>query len=98
MSSEGSVSAWLAQLQAGDRAAAQPLYERYFLRLAALARKKLRGMRRRADDEEDVALSALDSFCRRAEEGRFPRLDDRHDLWRLLFRITECKSRKLIRD
>ena len=33
-------------------------------------------------DEEDVALSAFDSLCRGAVEGRFPRLDDRNDLWR----------------
>ena len=35
----------------------------------------------RLADEEDVALSAFDSFCRGAEQGRFPRLDDRDDLW-----------------
>jgi hypothetical protein len=30
MSTEGSVSEWIAQLQAGDRAAVQPLWERYY--------------------------------------------------------------------
>jgi DNA-directed RNA polymerase specialized sigma24 family protein len=43
------------------------------------------------EDEEDAALSAFDSFCRAASEGRFPRLDDRDDLWRLLVAITEHK-------
>jgi serine/threonine protein kinase len=32
---------------------------------------------------EDVALIAFDSVCRRAEEGRFPRLDDRDGLWQV---------------
>jgi hypothetical protein len=67
MSSEGSVTQWLGQLQAGDPAAVQPLWERYFQRLVGLARLKLRGAPRRAADEEDVALSAFDSFCRNAE-------------------------------
>ena len=47
-------------------------------------------------DEEDVALSAFDSFCRGAEQGRFPKLSDRDDLWRLLFVITERKAIDLV--
>ena len=41
MSSEGSVTRWIEALQAGDSAAAQQLWERYFRRLVDLARKKL---------------------------------------------------------
>jgi hypothetical protein len=49
-------------------------------------------------DEEDVALSAFDSFCRAAEGGRFPRLDDRDDLWRLMLTFTARKAAHLVRD
>lgn len=42
-------------------------------------------------DEEDVVLSAFDSFCRGAAAGRFPRLEDRDDLWKLLVQIT-CRT------
>jgi len=92
MSSAGSVTTWIEQLRAGDRAAAQRLWERYFPRLVGLARKRLQGLPRRAADEEDVALSALASFCRGAEQGRFPRLEDRDDLWALLVVITARKA------
>jgi DNA-directed RNA polymerase specialized sigma24 family protein len=98
MSSEGSVTRWLGPLQEGDSAAVQPLWERYFRRLVGLARKKLRSAPRRAADEEDVALSAFDSFCRNAEQGRFPRLLDRDSLWRLLVVFTARKSAHLLRD
>jgi DNA-directed RNA polymerase specialized sigma24 family protein len=97
MSSGQSVTYWLHQAQAGDAAAAQELWERYFQRLVALARKKLQGAARRAADEEDVALSAFDSFFRGAEQGRFPRLKDRHDLWRLLIVLTCRKAAHLVR-
>lgn len=80
MSSDGSVTRWIDALQAGDRAAAQRLWERYFPRLVGLARARLQGAPRRAADEEDVALSAFDSFCRCAERGRFPDLVDRESL------------------
>jgi DNA-directed RNA polymerase specialized sigma24 family protein len=91
MSSRGSVTGWLDLLKAGDHAAAQQLWARYFSALVKLARKKFRDLPRRATDEEDVALSAFDSFCRAAEEDRFPRLDDRHDLWQVLALLTARK-------
>jgi DNA-directed RNA polymerase specialized sigma24 family protein len=92
MSAEGSISLWIHQLKDGDELAVQKLWEGYFQRLVALARAKLRGVQRRAEDEEDVALSAFDSFCRRAEQGRFPQLNNREDLWRLLVMITARKA------
>jgi DNA-directed RNA polymerase specialized sigma24 family protein len=52
----------------------------------------LHGAPRRAADEEDVALSAFDSFCRGAEQGRFPQLVDREDLWQLLVVLTARKA------
>jgi DNA-directed RNA polymerase specialized sigma24 family protein len=98
MSSQGSVSRWLGLLQAGDPAAARQLWERYFCRLVGLARTKLHGLARPAADEEDVALSAFDSFCRNAGQGRFPQLHDRDNLWRLLVVITARKAAHLFRD
>jgi DNA-directed RNA polymerase specialized sigma24 family protein len=97
MSSSGSVSIWLAELKAGDAFAAQRLWENYFPRLAGLARKKLQDLPRRAADEEDVALSAFDSFCRGAEQGRFPCVTDRDNLWALLVTITARKALQLVR-
>jgi RNA polymerase sigma factor (sigma-70 family) len=88
----------LAPVQAGDPAAVQQLWERYFRRLVGLARKKLHGARLGAGDEKDVALSALASFCRNAERGRFPLLADRDGLWRLLVTITARKAAHLLRD
>ena len=47
-------------------------------------------------DEEDVALSAFESFYRRAERGQFPQLEDRDDLWQLLFVLTVRKAVNLV--
>jgi DNA-directed RNA polymerase specialized sigma24 family protein len=91
----GSVTEWVARLKAGDQAAAQGLWERYFHRLVLLARQRLRAAPRRVADEEDVALSAFDSFCRGAACGRFPLLTDRNSLWPLLVVITARKARDL---
>ena len=97
MSSSGSVTVWVQALKAGDERAAQRLWEDYFQKLVALARHKLGGLPRAAADEEDVALSAFESFCRGAADGHFPRLADRHDLWQLLVLLTARKTYHLIR-
>jgi RNA polymerase sigma factor (sigma-70 family) len=92
MPSSGSVTFWIGRLKAGDAAAAQKLWEAYFRRLVGLARKKLQGVPRRAADEEDVVLSAFDSFCQGVGRDRFPRLQDREDLWQVLVLITARKA------
>jgi DNA-directed RNA polymerase specialized sigma24 family protein len=98
MSSTDPITHWIDQLVAGDRTAVQPLWERYFRRMAGLARQRLRGAARVPADEEDVALSAFDSFCRGAEQGRFPDLTDRDSLWSHLFFYTIRKASHLIRS
>jgi hypothetical protein len=92
--SGGSVTHWLRQLQEGEDEAAREIWQRYGARLIALARDtlRLRGAARRVADEEDVALSVFDSFCRGAEQGRFPDLSGRDNLWQLLVVLTARKA------
>src|SRR5262249_36591549 len=97
MAPDGSVTRWIDLLKEGNHAAAQPLWDAYYQRLVTLARARLRGVSRRAADEEAVALSSFDSFCRGAARGRFPRLEDRDDLWQLLVVITVRKACDLVR-
>jgi DNA-directed RNA polymerase specialized sigma24 family protein len=90
--SGGSITRWIGQLKDGDRATSQQIWEAYFSRLVGLARARLRDAPRGRADEEDIALSAFDSFFRRAERGQFPQLQDRDDLWQLLFVLTVRKA------
>jgi DNA-directed RNA polymerase specialized sigma24 family protein len=92
VSNDDSVTLWLDGIKAGDPLDIQRLWNRYFQRLVRLAGAKLPGHCRRAFDEEDVALSAFQSFCERAGRGQFPQLDDRDDLWRVLATITVRKA------
>src|SRR5439155_21014266 len=93
MDENGSVTVWLNRLKVGDRdEAASRLWEAYFRRLVGLARGHLKNRPRGPADEEDVALSAFDSFVRAAGAGRFPRLDDRDDLWQVLLVVTSRKA------
>jgi DNA-directed RNA polymerase specialized sigma24 family protein len=65
--------------------------------MVGMARHKLKGTPRQMADEEDVALSAFNSFCLGAEKGNFTQLTDRSNLWPLLVSITAHKAVDLIR-
>jgi DNA-directed RNA polymerase specialized sigma24 family protein len=91
MPSADSVTIWIQQLKERERAAVQKLWEGYFPRLVRQAQRWLRRTPVKVVDAEDIALSAFKSFCLRAEQGRFPKLFDRHDLWQLLVVIAYRK-------
>jgi RNA polymerase sigma factor (sigma-70 family) len=91
VSDTDSVSTWIGLLRRGDAKAAQRLWERYFHQMVELAHARLRGRHQVAADEEDVALDAFARFCRSARLGRFPDLNDRHGLWKLLIVMT-CQN------
>src|SRR6185436_2726764 len=94
--SNSSVSVWVKRLIDGEKnLPVEKLWERYYQRLVRLARGKLGSRPRRVADEEDVALSAFDSFCKGATDGRFPELNDRDNLWRILVTITARKAYQL---
>jgi DNA-directed RNA polymerase specialized sigma24 family protein len=88
----GSVTHFFSQLRTGDPAAAEALWQRFFPRLVALARRTLAGCPQRVADADDAAQSAFASFCLRVRAGEFA-IRDRDDLWRLLGVITVNKAR-----
>ena len=99
MNEPGSVTVWLKHFKTsqGRDEAVSRLWGRYFTLLVLRARERLQ-LRAPAVDGEDVALSAFDSFVRAAEAGRFPRLEDRNDLWQILLVLTARKAANVVRD
>jgi len=86
------VSQWLLHLAEGDADAAQKIWNDYFGKLVGLARRKLEGVPRRDSDEEDVALSAMNSFYQGLAQHKFDHLHNRDDLWKLLVTLTVRKA------
>jgi RNA polymerase sigma factor (sigma-70 family) len=92
MEPPGSISGLVPALHEGDRLAMQKLWERYFQPLVRVARSRLRPDRCRAAGAEDVALDAFLELCAclaRPDAGRrFPHLERREQLWKLLVCFT----------
>ena len=70
--------------------ATEALWRHFFPKLVGYAEQKMRAMPSKAQDGEDVALSAMHSFFEITDLGRYE-LRSRSDLWRLLVTITYRK-------
>lgn len=89
METPGSVTVLLQQMT--DQLAAQTLYERYIQQLVTVANRKLGRVPRAFADGEDVAQSVFQQFF--AGFQRFPKLNDRRDLWQILLMLTARRCR-----
>lgn len=91
MDSEEPITGWIDGLRKGDESAAQKIWQHFSERLCDAARLKIHPRTRRVYDEEDAAVSAFRSLCLGVAGGRFPDLDDRESLWRLMLVIASRK-------
>ena len=87
------ITHYLPALHRGDEQAAERLWREYFVKIVRLARRRMEGLRLRAADEEDVAVSAMNSFCRMAKNREEP-IADSTELWKLLATIVKRKVNK----
>lgn len=94
MSSAGSLTRVVHELSSPDQRqrdeAARVIWECYAPRLKALIRRHLDSRILRREDEQDILQSMFASFCQGQSTGKAPPAS-RHELWRLLVRITMCK-------
>ena len=97
MSKDEEVSSWVLHLANGDEEISRQIWNEYFGKLVRLARRKLDGMPLRDVDEEDVALSAMNSFYQGMTKQKFDHLKNREDLWKLLVTITARKATAKLR-
>lgn len=95
--SRDDVTQLLQRVKQGDHVAFEKLWQLYFEKLVHLARRNLNSMPSAFANENDVVQSVMFSWYRRMIDGKFPRLNDRHGLWKLLLTITLNKSRALVR-
>jgi len=98
MSSDQSITDLLPRLLEGDSIAERHVWDAFFANLCRVAHRRLAGRRTRGGDEEDVAIGAFASVCRRLKRGDYPELNSRDGLWRLLVAVTERKAYTLLRD
>lgn len=92
MDLEKSVTKWIVHLEDGDEEAARVIWDKFFSRASALAKRKLANATQNAVDNEDVALSAMNALCRGMQERRFKKVENRDDLWQILAMLTSRKA------
>ncbi len=98
MDIEDEVTLWIQQFADDPDSNTNRIWQNYYQKLIHVARRKLRDMPRRHLDEEDVATDAMNSLFKGIQSGRFPDLNDRQGLWKILLTITARKAAKAIRS
>lgn len=91
MADSDPISLWIEGLRQADDQAACSVWNHFAGRLCELARRQLNPSVRRVYDEEDAVQSVFRSVCLGFTQGRFPDLNDRESLWRLMLVITGQK-------
>jgi len=81
----------LQGIRDGDEQSLTKFWKHHFDRLVSLARRKMANLRLRTHDEEDFALSAINSFYRGLAEKRFDSIRSNNELWKLLATIVVRK-------
>ena len=95
---DNEITVWLNKVECHPDAAMEKIWQAYYERLVSFARLKLKDHPRRSVDEEDVAAQAFNSLYNGIKANRFPKLNDRHDLWKLLLTIAARKASYAIRN
>lgn len=88
---ENSVTSWIQAVRVGDEDSARLLWERYFVSLMRIARSRMGTLPRATYDEEDATISTFRVLCRRLQEGGYPELSDRTELWQLMLTVIMRK-------
>jgi DNA-directed RNA polymerase specialized sigma24 family protein len=97
-SSTGSVSRLFPGLANGDQAAQAEIFDRFFAIVTRLADQKLGQLPRRVADEEDVALNVMHDALTGIRERRFRDLQNRQDLWQIVWDLINKRSHDLTRS
>lgn len=97
MEEQDEITVWINQLADRPETSMDMIWRNYYGKLVGYAKRKLRDMPKRHLDEEDIAVDAMNSLFEGAQAGRFPDLNDRDDLWKILLTITARKASKAIR-
>src|SRR6056297_2956126 len=85
------------RLERGESQAMEELFEKYSPRLQQIATQNIQSGLKRRFDGEDVVQSVFRTFFRRQKEEKL-RVEHSEQLWRLLVRITLCKTRSRARQ
>jgi len=88
------LSVLLEGIRSGDEESQTKFWNLHFGRLVSLARRKMSNIRLRTHDEEDFAISAIDSFYHGLAKRRFDAIRTNNELWKLLTTIVVRKIAK----
>ena len=93
----GSVTGLIGRVKKQDSVAAHELWRRYFTQLHHVAKKNFGDSHSPEADEEDAASMAFHAMLDGFKSGRFAKINNRDEFWRMVVTITKRNVVKIQR-
>lgn len=90
----GSITQWLLKLKSGESHAAELIWKRYYAKLVLVASEQLVNNPDRAVEGADLVQSSFRNVCLAVLDGKYSELENRVELWNLLFIATMNRVRQ----
>ena len=95
---QGSITHWLQELKSGQSQAAEAIWLRYYPKLVLIASRRLTNNPDRAVEGADLVQSSFRNVCLAVIDGKYPDIENRVELWNLLYVATLNRVRQHFRE
>lgn len=92
------ITEYLQAYKAGDAARLNDILQAYWSQLVAHCEHRLSGRFKAQQDGQDFAIQAFQNLADGIKRGRWPRLENRDDLWQVLLQAANCRIKDFVRN
>jgi RNA polymerase sigma factor (sigma-70 family) len=92
------ITEYLKAFKAGDAARLNDILKAYWSQLVAHCEQRLSRKFKPQQEGQDFAIQAFHNLAEGVRRGRWPRLDNRNDLWQVLLQAANCRIKDFVRN
>ena len=92
------ITEYLQAYKAGDSARLNDILNAYWCQLVAHCDARLSRRFRTQQEGQDFAIQAFQNLAEGIQRGKWPRLENRSDLWQVLLQVSNCRIKDYVRQ
>jgi DNA-directed RNA polymerase specialized sigma24 family protein len=92
------ITEYLQALKAGDADSLNDILNAYWCQLVTHCDARLSRQLKTQQEGQDFAIQAFQNLAEGIKRGRWPRLENRTDLWQVLLQAANCRIRDFVRQ
>jgi DNA-directed RNA polymerase specialized sigma24 family protein len=92
------ITEYLQAYKAGDAGRLNDILNVYWCQLVAHCDARLKRQFKTQQDGQDFAIQAFQNLVEGIQRGKWPRLENRNDLWQVLLQAANCRIKDFVRQ